>query len=325
MRIGLSVYGTTFSMGIHPGAGRPAISPQQLMDQALASGLQGVEFPTTLPQNEDVAAVADYARERGLFITLAASGYEPAKLTQAIQLGKQLGVGTVRTMIGGAKIGGDRRLMLGRWQAFLQKVLAGLREATRSAEQAGVNLAVENHQDLASEELQWLCESINSPRFGITLDTGNPLATAEEPLDFARRMARYIKNVHLKDYEIYPSEEGYRLVRCPLGRGVIDFPALLQILAEQCPDVTLSIEIGALEARHIRVLADDYWPEYPPRSAAQLARVLRLVYNNAKWSDDWQTPFERNAPVADIVAYEDEQLATSLAYMRPVFSQAQQR
>jgi sugar phosphate isomerase/epimerase len=198
----------------------------------------------------------------------------------------------------------------------LQEVQTKLRAVTVVAEQAGVNLAVENHQDLASEELLWLCESIASSRFGLTLDTGNPLATAEEPLAFARRVAPYLKNVHLKDYWIYLSKEGYRLVRSPLGQGVIDFPALFEIFASACPDVTMSIELGALEARHIRVLADDYWPEYPPRSAAQLARVLRMVQANARPVGDWRTPFEREESVEAIIAYEQRQLAASLAYLQ---------
>jgi 3-oxoisoapionate decarboxylase len=322
MRIGLAVYGTVFSMGIHPASGRPAIRPQQLMDQALAAGLEGVELPVSLLQGENVTAVARYAQERKLFITLAAGGYDPDKLSEAIDLGAQLGASTVRTAVGGAKIGGDRRPLAGRWQSFLQEVLMGLREATAVAERVDVNLAVENHQDLASEELLWLCESIGSQRFGITLDTGNPLATAEEPLDFARRMAPYVKNVHLKDYCIYLSEEGYRLVRCPLGQGVINFPALFSILAEACPDVTMSIELGALEARSIRVLADDYWPDYPPRTAAQLARVLRLVQANARPPGDWRTPFERDESVEAILAYEEQQLAASLAYIGYVLSLA---
>jgi 3-oxoisoapionate decarboxylase len=324
MRIGLSVYGTTFGMGIDPASGRPTITPIQLMDKAIAVGLEGVELPASLMQGEDATTVAQYAGERGLYITLETDGYAPNKLASAIDMGVQLGAGTIRTIVGGAKLGGDRRPLAGRWQAFLQEILAGLREATDFAEQAGVNLAVENHQDLASEELLWLCESIGSQRFGITLDTGSTLATAEEPVDFARQVAPYVKNVHLKDYQVYMYNEGYRLVRCPLGQGVVNFPALFDIFSKTCPQVTMSIEIGALEARHVRVLADDYWPDYPPRSAVQLTHVLRFVLDNARLSGDWRTPFERNEPVETIIAYEDQQLATSLAYILPLCAQANQ-
>lgn len=315
MRIGLAVYGTTFSMGLHPASGRPTISARQLMEQALAARLQGVEIPVSLLKGEDISAIARAARERGLFITLATGGYAAGPLSESISLAAQLGAETVRTVVGGAKIGGDRRPLAGRWQPFLQEVLTQLQEATATAEKAGVNLAVENHQDLASEELIWLCESIGSARFGINLDAGNPLATAEEPLDYFRRVAPYLKNVHLKDYAVYLSAEGYRLVRCPLGQGVIDFPALFKILAASCPDITMSVELGALEARHIRVLADDYWPDYPPRSAAQLAGVLRFVQAHARPIGDWRTPFEREEPAEAIIAYEQHQLAASLAYL----------
>lgn len=213
MCIGLAVYGTTFSIGLHPASGRPVIRPQPLMDQAVAAGLlRGVELPATLLEGEDSAAIARYAREHSLFITLATSGYEPEKLAAAIALAAQLRATTVRTVVGGAKIGGDRRPLAGRLATFSLGVLSALGEATKAAERTGVSLAVENHQDLASEELLWLCESIGSPHFGITLDTGNPLATAEHPLDFFRTVAPHVKNVHLKDYWIYLSEEGYRLV-----------------------------------------------------------------------------------------------------------------
>lgn len=318
MRIGLAVYGTTFSMGLHPASNRSTITVEQLMDQACAAHLQGVEVPVSLLKGEDISAVAHAARDRGLFITLATGGYTAESLSETLHLGAQLGAETVRTVAGGAKIGGDRRPLAGRWQPFLQEVLAQLKEAALVAEKVQVNLAVENHQDLASEELLWLCESIGSARFGITLDTGNPLATAEEPLDYFRRVALYLKNVHLKDYTIHLSEVGYRLVRCPLGQGVIDFPALFKILEASCPNVTMSIELGALEARHIRVLADDYWTEYPPRSAAQLVKVLRFAQANAKPVGNWQTPFEQGESAEDIVAYEQYQLAASLAFLSSI-------
>jgi hypothetical protein len=72
------------------------------------------------------------------------------------------------------------------------------------------------------------------------------------------------------------------------------------------------------------VLADDYWPDYPPRSAAQLAHVLLFVQDNDTPWGDWRTPFERNEPVEAIIAYEDQQLAASLAYILPLFAQANQ-
>jgi sugar phosphate isomerase/epimerase len=301
-------------MGLHPASGRLAIRPLQLMDQARTAGLEGVELPIAMLQGEDIDAIARYAIEQRLFITLETEGYDPIRLQEAIALAKQLGVRTIRTFAGGARLGGDRRPLAGRWQPFLQTVLKGLQETMTVAEQAGINLTLENHQDLASEELLWLCETIGSPYFGITLDTGSTLATVEDPLDFVRKLIRYVKHVHLKDYQIYLSKEGYYLVRCSLGHGVIDFPSIFQMLSMH-PDITMSIELGALEARHVRMLSDDFWPEYPPRSAAQLAHIRHFILDHAQFSGDWRSPFEKKVPTEAIVAYEQQQLTESLAYL----------
>lgn len=315
LRVGLSVSGTTYSMGLRKDANRPRITARGLMDYAEGLGLAGVEVPATLLEGEDVEKLGKHAASKGQFVVVDTGGFDPEALAKVIELARRIGAGTVRTVVGGAKIGGDRRPLAGRWQAFIEEVRDKLGRATESAERADVNLAVENHQDLASEELLWLCESIGSARFGITLDTGNPLATAEEPLDFFRRVAPYVKNVHLKDYWTWHSEEGYLLVRCAIGQGLTDFPAVLETLDAASPNATKVIELAALEARHIRVLADDFWPDYPPRTAAQLAEALRVVHANARPGGDWRTPFERGERADAIAAYEERQLMQSVAYV----------
>jgi sugar phosphate isomerase/epimerase len=315
MRFGLTAYGTVYHMGIETDSKRTRFTSLEHIDMAELYGLQGVELPYDTLINDDADKVAEYALNKGMYINIAAGGYDVADLKEAMQLGSRVGAITVRTMVGGAKIGGDRRHMAGIWQKFMQTLLHNFQEVMDGADPNGPNLAVENHQDLASEELIWLCEKIGSPRFGVTLDTGNPLSTAEEPIEFFRTIAPYVKNVHLKDYHIFWSEEGYRLVRCALGQGVIDFPALLQILSQYNPDMTLSIEHGALEARHIRVLMEDYWGEYPARSALQLVKLLRFVEDHARSRGDWRTPYEKGESPESIAAYEIEEMNIGTAYL----------
>lgn len=316
--VGLTTSGTIYSMGLNRATGGEPITTRGLMDRAVELGLGGVEPPARMLEGEDLEDLGAYASDAGLFVVIDTGGYDPEQVTPVIEMAARIGAPTVRTVIGGAKIGGDRRPLAGRWQPFLDTVLAGLRQCVEVAQRAGVTLAVENHQDVASEELLWLRDSIGSEHFGITLDTANPLATAEEPVDFFRRVAPAVKHVHLKDYQVWPSEEGYRLVRCALGAGLTDFPALLEILGSAAPGVQMSLEIGALEARHIRVLAGDFWPDYPPRTAAQLAAALQVVRANES-SGDWRTPYERDDAAEVIAAYEAEQLEDSVRYLRTLF------
>src|SRR3989440_10045122 len=147
MRIGLSVYGTVFSMGISPTSGRSAIRPIQLLDRALIANLEGVELPVSLLQGEDVRTVARYAQEHGLFITLATGGYMPDKLAEALELGARLSASTVRTVVGGAKMGGDRGPLAGRWQSFFGEGLTGLQEGTEISGRVRGDFAVGDNQD----------------------------------------------------------------------------------------------------------------------------------------------------------------------------------
>src|SRR5215469_10054849 len=90
MHIGLSVYGTTFGMGIDPHAGRPTITPSQLMDKAISVGLEGVELPISLMQGEDATAVARYAQERGLQILADLGRSKSERIAENALLRQQL-------------------------------------------------------------------------------------------------------------------------------------------------------------------------------------------------------------------------------------------
>lgn len=311
---GLTVSGTMYAMGLARASTRERLTARGLMDLALELGLGGVEPPLGMLASEDVEALGAYATERGLGVVVDAGGHDPDELAHAVEVAARIGARVVRTTIGGAKIGGDRRPLAGRWQPFMDEVAADLTRAVAVAADHGITLAVENHQDVASEELLWLCDTLGTDHFGINLDAANPLGTAEEPLDFFRRVAPYVKNVHLKDYRAWQTEDGYRLVRCATGAGLTDFPALLDLLDAAVPGVPMALEIGALEARHIRVLAADFWPDYPPRTAAQLAAALQVVAAHAE-EGEWRTPFERGESPEAIAAYEQEQLDASVAYL----------
>ena len=118
---------------------------------------------------------------------------------------------------------------------------------------------------------------------GITLDTGNSFPVGEAPLDFARTVAPRVLHVHLKDYRVQPTDEGYRLVRCAIGEGAVPFRELVEILGR---DLTASIEPGALEARHIRMFTPEWWRGYPPMDARRLAAALLAAQVNRLPEDE---------------------------------------
>ena len=315
MRLNFTVYGSQFTYGWLP-EGAALISAADFLVEAVRRGFRGAELSARMLQelsDKGVQGLRATAERHGLELVVSTFGIDVEHLREQVRKASLLGAGTVRTVVGGAGYGGDRRAFLGRWQAFMEDVRGRFARVMPDAERLGVALAVENHQDVNSEDLLALCHHFESRHFGVVLDTANPLSVAEHPVDFALAVMPYIKYVHLKDYVIYWSDEGYRLVRCPVGSGALPLAEIIAVLDQHGRGASASLEVAALEARHVRLFEEDFWPEYPPRSAAQLARVLGFVRQHARPKDeDYRTPFEKGAGRDTIVAYEEAELRESI-------------
>jgi sugar phosphate isomerase/epimerase len=203
-----------------------------------------------------------------------------------------------------------------RWPEMLAHARDTLtRESSRVAD-AGLTLAIENHQDLGSEELVEIAVSLG-PHAGICFDTGNPFAVGEDPVAFARRAADHIRHVHLKDYVAQFTNEGYRLVRCAIGDGAVPFTEIATVLRERATPLVASIEPGALESRHIRLFTPEWWNGYPPRTAIELGVMLdRLRGSMLRDDADSRTPWETGEDGDALVEYEIAQVRRSVANVR---------
>lgn len=303
----------------------------ELMDMAVEHGLTGVEFPPDdcLPDLSPASLERARARaeESGLFVIADGGQVEGEMLQRLIPAAAGLGSSTLRVVMSGV-LGGDRRPLSGRWNAHLASCRDILREVLPLAEEHGVTIAVENHSDATSHDMRWLCEELDSAHIGITLDVGNVLAVCEEPFGYTERILPYLRHVHLKDYTIHPSDEGYRIARCSLGSGVVDYPGLLSLIdgyrdqpgqADQPGGITKTIELGAIYARHVRMLMDDYWAEYPDRDIRDLLPFLRLYWSHVRpVGEDWRTPREKDESTEALKAYETREFEESVAYLKEI-------
>lgn len=241
--------------------------------------------------------------------------HEPGEtLVRAIQCASAVGACTLRMHLTPVLEGGRASLGPG-WPTMIDHARSViLRDAPR-ARDAGLTVAIENHQDLTSEELVALAEEAGD-NVGITLDTGNPFAVGEDPIGFVDRAAHRIRHLHLKDYVAQFTPEGYRLIRCATGDGCVPFREIASRLGAESP-LTASIEIAALDARHIRAFTPEWWNGYPPRDPEEIARARKRL-ESARLEDnaDHRTPWEKGEPPHVIAAYERMQLARSVQNLR---------
>lgn len=323
LRIGLAAYSFPWRCGFAgQGTDRVCTNPlkaEDLLSMAASYGLGTVELPLMmLPDLEPATLAAFRAQATGLGLTLVADSgvVDVPTLERYIPAAAALGARTLRVMISGI-LEGARTTVPGGWEPHLNEMIARLKELRPLAEEHGVVLAPENHQDTTSAELIRICEEVGGSCIGVTLDAVNPLAVGEEPIAFARALGSRIVDVHLKDYFIYPTLSGYRLVRCALGEGVLDLPALFDLLAEVAPHATCNIELAAIHARHIRLLDDDWWEGFGPRDVREVIPALRLAERFARPGDeDWRTPWERGMGAEALADYEEGQMARSVEYLK---------
>jgi sugar phosphate isomerase/epimerase len=319
---GVAAYSFPFGCGFLARAGEPrppAPDAWALIDLAAAHGLSSVELPlaATLADTGPATIVRLRAAlaQHGLGLVADTGVVDLDDLAAALPLAAAAGARTVRAVVSPI-LEGERARLAGGWDAHLAAIGARLAAARPLLERHDLTLALENHQDATADDLLALCAA-GGERVGVTFDVVNPLAVAEDPARFVHTLGPRIRNVHLKDYQIYPTESGYRLVRCALGEGVIDWPAMLALLDAAAPGAPLHIELAALYGRHIRLLEDDWWAHFPPRPAHAIIPALRLLSRNARPADEeWRTPWELGRPAAEVLAWEREQFARSVAFLR---------
>lgn len=291
------------------------------LDFAAELGVAGVEMP--IPKMEmSREAFRDALRSRELMLSATHSTIverDVANVETALRDAAFVGARVMRTTLSKV-LCGERAKQAGGWQERLDAVAERLRAVLPLAEELGVAVCLENHQDATSDELIQLHEQSGQSRaFGVTLDAGNPLAVGEEPVAAARKLAPLIRHAHLKDYMLHRDDAvGYHLVRCVAGQGVVDFPAILEILRANGNSILPGIEIAAQPTRTIPILRGDWWKTFSDSHITQNAEILfNFVERHAQpWTNDSPSPWERGADSDAIVADELRVVEASVAYFR---------
>jgi sugar phosphate isomerase/epimerase len=325
-QIGLNPYGFSHAVGLQA-FGTPRANPdgtglRGFIRIASDIGAQCFEFdgrwlaPLT---NDQLASLAGELPDVPRLCSYWLQHVAGETLDEAIRATRAIGASTIRMHLTPV-LEGARAKHGAKWQEMIEHARETLNREARKAADAGLQIAIENHQDFGSDELMAFAEEAG-PNVGIAMDTGNAFAVAEDPVTFAKRVAPRIKHVHLKDYVSQFTAEGFRLVRCAIGDGCVPLREIADVFEARTGEprsmLTASIEVGALDARHIRVFAPDWWAGYPTRPVGALRIALdRLKTKRLDDNADYRTPWESNQSTSAIVDYELEQLRKSVANLK---------
>ncbi|NKL61191.1 sugar phosphate isomerase/epimerase (plasmid) [Rhizobium leguminosarum] len=172
------------------------------------------------------------------------------------------------------------------WEEQLFGMEKVLRKLAPVARANGAHMNIETHDEITSFEILRLIEKVGADCVGVVFDTANGLQRGEHPVFAAKRLAPHIRQTHIKDAYVGRAPGGLDFQTRPVGGGIVDFAAILPILAEANPTLNLSLEVAQSVAdkprkanpRQCIEIGDPVWRAgHPDLTADELAAYMAMV------------------------------------------------
>lgn len=248
--------------------------PMASLDHVVEMGLEGIFFPTVLdmsPQLDrgflrELRAKADalglyleaglgkinpYCSAEAVELRAAGDGDILAGLSRMVACAAEIGCRELWISPGNFKPQYPGRLANDRFRtdidwadqlAALEKIMRRLAPVLRDH---GAHMNMETHDEITSFEILRLIEAVGEDVTGAVLDTANGLQRGEHPVWAARRLAPHVRQTHIKDAYVARAPLGLDFQGRACGEGIVDFAAILPILAAANPGLNLSLEMAA--------------------------------------------------------------------------------
>jgi sugar phosphate isomerase/epimerase len=253
------------------------------------------------------------------------SNFKPAlgaaaeQLTEAIHAAQILGSTKVLCHIGNL----HNRLHHGPFEQRLKDAGEAVTSIKPLIEATGIRVAIENHGDATARELAALIEDIGPQYAGVCLDSGNPVAIAEDPLLAVEVLAPYALMTAFRDSLVWRVPDGAMAQWVPMGAGNTDLPAMVRVLQQHAPDVAFSLELivgGAPKPVPYLDPDSELWQKVGHTPARDFARFVALAEKGPAGPVEVVWRPESGSPSAELHAQLKEQqrrvLAEGLSYCR---------
>lgn len=191
-----------------------------------------------------------------------------------LRVAKAVGSPVVNVRIGNI----DDRYSDGGIEARMEESVKVLRASRNRILDSGLKIGFENHAgDMRSEELLELVKVVGTDICGVMLDPGNAVWAMEDPMKQVRMLGKYTVCTSLRDYQVWPSENGATFQWTALGDGLMDVRSYAEYMADSCPGVPIHVETISNEYRPIPFLTEKHMEGYPNLKAGDLTDFLKLI------------------------------------------------
>jgi hypothetical protein len=293
------------------------ITLERLNEIAINFELGGVEIPVDKYfRNQGREALGLYItnlNKQGLRLIYALEKFEYGFFSQIAPIIKNNKGSFVRAKISNF-YGGNRfkeKIYLPDVEMFRNEI----KKSVDVIDDYGIRVLIENHQDVTLDDIFSLIDEFGAERIGINWDTGNSFPTGETVESFLKKTSEYIGNVHLKDYRIKSTPDGYIMHRCALGKGVVDFDYLINMLHGQNQEMPFTIELGAMNGREALINNELYWLHTKGVSENERNALTSFVNSKAENHLMISTLWERNGEPSEILKAEFDEVVESIEFI----------
>jgi len=257
MKPGISSHTYAWAIGV-PGSPPPRapLDAFGLLQKAVALNVPVVQIADNLPlaclSEADLRGLKAAADEQGVQIEVGTAGIDRDQLLNYLEIARTVGSPIVRTLLDSK----DRH-------PSVTECVVALRAVARDFEQAGVSLAIENHDRFRSRTLAEIITSVGSPNVGICLDTANSLGCGEDVRTVTSNLAPFVINLHIKDVTAHrlPHCKGFVVEGASAGTGQLDIPDILSALGDRSDLMSVIVELWLSPDDDIEqtILREDRW------------------------------------------------------------------
>jgi sugar phosphate isomerase/epimerase len=214
--------------------------------------------------DQDLDALARHANGRGISLEVGTRGVQPDHLQRYLDIAARLGSPILRVVVDRAG-----------HEPSPDEIVTLLAPHEAAFRDAGITLAIENHDRLPSATLAEIVRRLGADWVGICLDTVNSLGALEGPDVVIDTLAPITVNLHVKDFDIVRtnSSMGFSVEGRPVGQGRLDLARLLDAVGGAGRDLTAVVELWTPWRRTLEETIDLEY-RWAQQSVAHLREVL---------------------------------------------------
>jgi len=222
MQLGLSSYSFTWAVGVPGHQPAAPMGPLDLLSEADRYGLSVVQIADNCPLHllaaEDLEELRRTALGLGIRVEVGMRGLVPESVFTYLDIAKRLDSDILRVVIDAAD-----------YEPEIDAVIRTIRALVPRLKDAGIRLAIENHDRFLSCNFVRMVTETDPEWVGICLDSVNSMGAGEGVREVVQTLAPFTVNLHLKEFTVrrVHHKMGFVVEGLPAGQGMLNIPWLV--------------------------------------------------------------------------------------------------